>query len=136
MDKIILEVGVKAFIKNNQGKYLFLKRSKPYQNQKFCKWGVPGGRINPGKEILRSLRREIKEETNLVMDDVEKILAVQDILIVKGKHTVRVTFLVRCKSGNIILDSKEYKDYKWLTTNELSKLRNEKYLAPVVKKLN
>ncbi len=60
---IHLEIGVKAFIQNSEEKYLLLKRSNPYPGEDFCRWDIPGGRINAGEKLEEALAREIKEET-------------------------------------------------------------------------
>ena len=36
-----LQVGIKAFLKNSDGKYLFLKRKKPYGGDTVLKWDIP-----------------------------------------------------------------------------------------------
>ena len=129
--KILLEVGVKAFIKNGS-KFLILKRSKPYPGDTIHKWDIPGGRIIPGEDVKKALKREIKEETGLRLKDVKKILAVTDIKR-DGKHTVRVTFKADVYPGKIKLDPSEHSDYRWGSIEELKKLRHDVYLTPVLK---
>lgn len=128
----ILEVGVKAFIKNAQGKYLILKRAKPYPGQKICKWDIPGGRINPGEEVNKALKREIKEETGLILSTVNKILAVQDILRVNGRHTVRITYEATCREGNVMVNKNEHTSFRWADLNEIAGLRYDSFLSPVI----
>lgn len=134
-EEILLEVGVKALIFNDEGLCLLLKRAKPYVGQKICKWDIPGGRIIPGEKTEKALKREIKEETGLVLEKINKILAVQDILRVKGKHTVRVTYQAQCKLGKIKLDSGEHSVYQWVSVSDLKNFRLDKYLTPVINNL-
>ncbi len=131
-DNILLEVGVKVFLKN-KNKYLFLKRAKPYPNQTICKWDIPGGRINPGEEVLKALAREVKEETGLILKGIDKILSIQDIKRVAGKHTVRITFLVNINGTKVKLDPAEHQNYQWLIIPEFKKLKYDRYLSPVIK---
>ena len=57
---VILQVGVKAFLKNKDGKYLLLQRSSlKYADTKGA-WDIVGGRIEPGTPLLDNLKREIK----------------------------------------------------------------------------
>ena len=44
---MILQVGVKALIKNDKGQYLFLRRSERMQAETEPHWDIPGGRIDP-----------------------------------------------------------------------------------------
>jgi ADP-ribose pyrophosphatase YjhB (NUDIX family) len=57
-------VGVVGFIRDEEGRVLLLKhtyrRSKP--------WGLPAGGMRPGESLEECLRREIKEETGLVVE--------------------------------------------------------------------
>lgn len=133
--EITLEVGIKAIIQNSFGQFLFLKRARPYPEQKICKWDVPGGRIKPGEPIFKALKREIFEETGLTLNAVLKILSVQDILRVANRHTVRVTVVASCNDGEVVLDPQEHQAYGWFNHDEIKKLRLDLYLAPVLKDL-
>lgn len=131
---MVLEVGVKAVIKNSEGLYLLLLRAKPYPGNDKCRWDIPGGRINPGEELERALSREIKEETGLRLAGKPRIIYAQDILRVSGKHTVRLTYLVEAK-GKVKLDPLEHQDYRWFSLREIKKLYFDSYLSPVLKLL-
>ncbi len=129
-NNILLEVGVKAFIEKD-GKYLFLKRSKLYPDDMALKWDIPGGRINPGERLEKALAREIKEETDLTFVSIEKILAVQDIIRVEGKHTVRITFSAKC-NGAVKINPAEHTDFRFLTLKEIKKLKHDTYITSVI----
>ncbi len=60
-----LQVGVKALLKNKNGKYLLLRRNPKKYPDVGPKWDIVGGRINPGSLLLENLKREIKEEVGL-----------------------------------------------------------------------
>jgi len=131
-EEILLEVGVKAFVYKNPDKYLILSRTDPYPGETKLRWDIPGGRIVPGEETEKALAREIKEEAGLKLEKIDKVLTVQDILRVKGRHIVRITFLARC-SGKVKINLREHKDYKWLTIEEIKNLYHDLYLKPVLK---
>ena len=101
---------------HKSGKYLILKRSpdkKAFPN----KWTVPGGGlevddyINTPKTtddlwyfaIEKSLRREIKEESNL---EVGKIKYLLDIVFIKpdGTPAIILSFYCDYKSGEVKID--------------------------------
>jgi len=132
-----LQVGVKVLLKNTSGKYLLQRRSPKKYPEAQIGWDIVGGRIIPGISLLKNLKREVQEETGLVLTKVEKILAAQDILRVEGKHIVRITYLGTAK-GKIKLDKEENSEYKWLSLKELKSLPKkdlDMYFAEVLKEL-
>lgn len=125
-----LQVGVKAFIKNDKDEYLILKRAQPYPGGTELKWDIPGGGINPGKPVFQALAREIKEETGMEMVGGPKIIFVQDILRVEGKHVVRLTFEAQA-AGDVNIDPKEHSEFRWSSLDNFKKLIHDIYLDPV-----
>ncbi|MEK7208242.1 MAG: NUDIX hydrolase [Patescibacteria group bacterium] len=120
-ESIILQVGVKVFLKNPRGRYLLLERSPTrYPNVK-NRWDIPGGRIFPGTPLLENIKREVFEETRLSMVSEPKLIAAQDIIRLPEKHIVRLTFLAETK-GEPALD-KEHLSYKWVTLKEMRVLK-------------
>lgn len=111
------------------GKYLILQRSK---NKKVFpgKWTVPGGGletddyINLPKttsdhwyfSIEKSLRREIKEETDL---EVRKLKYLLDITFIRpdGIPVLILSYYCDYKSGEVKLDEDAI-DYVWVTYEE------------------
>lgn len=112
---------MKAFLQNKEGECLILKISKEKYPERKAKWDIPGGRIEPGKSLMENLRREIKEETGLLLIGKPQLLAAQDILGVPGRHVVRLTYRGKVK-GEVKL-SEEHTSYKWVTMNELRRLQ-------------
>ena len=117
---INLQVGVKAFLKNKDGKYLLLKRSADkYKNTKGV-WDIVGGRIDPGIKLIENLKREIFEETKLELTSGPELIAAQDIIPNSEKHVVRLTYVADI-SGEPVLDTSENVEFKWLTMDEMKK---------------
>lgn len=131
-----LQVGVKALIKNSEGKYLFLKRREVLIDEKEPSWTIPGGRINSDEPIKEGLKREIKEETGLTLTGEPHILYAQDIFRPHlNRHIVRLTFLAEAK-GTIDIDhddENDHQEFKWMSSKEIKKVPLEVMLKPVLK---
>jgi ADP-ribose pyrophosphatase YjhB (NUDIX family) len=113
-----LQVGVKIFLYNKEGKYLLVKRSSEKYNNTKGSWDIVGGRIHPGSKLLDNLRREVKEETQLEILSEPELIFAQDIILGEDKHIVRLSYRGQTE-GQPILDITENIEYKWLTIAEL-----------------
>src|SRR3989338_7634190 len=133
MSQVLLQVGVKILLKNNEGRYLLLHRSlKKYPDIKGT-WDIPGGRIHLGTPLLENLKREVKEETGLVVSGEPKLVAAQDILR-EGRHIVRLTYVGEAE-GEVVLDTGENDQYQWFEKKELLKVSDtDVYLKEVLDK--
>jgi ADP-ribose pyrophosphatase YjhB (NUDIX family) len=123
---IHLQVGVKALLKNKDGKYLLIRRSPAKYPEAPNRWDIVGGRINPGESLLENLKREIKEETNLDLMEEPRLVAAQDIINVRGhekRHVVRLTYVGNIE-GEPVLDTEENVEYKWLTLEEIAEIED------------
>lgn len=114
---IALQVGVKIFLENENGQYLFLKRSSLQYPRILNLWDIPGGRIIPGTSLHENLQREVSEETKLKIIDTPIFITAQDIIRKNEKHIVRITFKGHTH-GTPILD-KEHTEYQWCTLREI-----------------
>ena len=118
---ITLQVGVKAFLKNKDGKYLLLHRSSEKYKGTKGSWDIVGGRIDPGSPLMENLKREVQEETQLRITSEPQLIYAQDIILPeKERHIVRLTFTA-LTDGKPVLDTSENVEYKWLTADELRK---------------
>jgi len=119
--EITLQVGVKVLLQNRRNEYLLLKRTDKY-GKLGGQWDIPGGRINPEGELIDNLRREVKEETGLVLQGRAALLAAQDIFFA-DTHVVRLTYKGHAR-GKIVLDTQENDEYRWATVKEMRQMRN------------
>lgn len=118
---MILQVGVKALLKNGDGKYLVVKRSVEKYVDVEESWDIPGGRIDPDKPLFENLKREVMEETSLDLIKIPRLLCAQDIFAKDGeRHIVRLTYVGEIE-GQPTLDE-ENTDYQWLSLEELRNL--------------
>jgi 8-oxo-dGTP pyrophosphatase MutT (NUDIX family) len=125
-----LQVGVKILLKNDEGKYLLLRRSIEKYPEVGAKWDIPGGRIDAGVSLVENLKREVLEETGLVLIGESQLISAQDILK-EDKHVVRLTYVGQAE-GKIKL-SDEHDKYEWFSVEELKTLENlDKYIAEIL----
>lgn len=115
---IDLQVGVKVLIKNEENRYLLLRRSIEKYPDVIGRWDIPGGRIEAGVPLIDNLVREVKEETGLDLNREVTLIGAQDILAKPRRHVVRLTYQGKA-SGEIELDKSENDEYGWFTFSEL-----------------
>lgn len=125
-----LQVGVKALLRNKEGKYLLLHRIKEKYPEVTNLWDIPGGRIDPGTPLMENLSREVKEETGLVISGEARLIAAQDIL--KSRHVVRLTYVAECETDAVQLDGSEHDSFKWCSLNELDQDGVDSYVRKAI----
>ncbi len=129
-----LQVGVKALIKNSNGDYLFLLRSKIMNGEKTAHWDIPGGRIEPSEPLLEALQREILEETGLTIQTDFTLVGAQDIFAGTERHVVRLTYTTIADGDATVSD--EHNDAKWLPLEDAKKHNLDPYLTDLLQKNN
>lgn len=106
-------VTVGALIFNEAGKVLLVRTHK-WSNL----WGIPGGKVKWGETSETALRRELKEETNLAVDQIEFVLA-QDCIhskeFYRDAHFVLLNYICRCGANDQVTLNEEAHEYQWLT---------------------
>lgn len=101
-------VSAAAVITNPGGKVLLLDHIlRPHST-----WGLPGGFIEAGEQPEAAIRREIREETGLELDDL-RLIRVRTI----NRH-VEVLFLAR-STGVAEIKSPEIKGLGWYSLSEM-----------------
>lgn len=118
MTEVRLQVGVKIFLRNEEGKFLLMKRNPEKYKHTQGVWDIVGGRIDPGSRLMENLKREVKEETKLKILSKPKLLYAQDIIPDESRHIVRLSYIGDTK-GEPVLDESENTEYKWLSVEEL-----------------
>ncbi len=123
-----------GFIRNKLGEILFVKRS---ENDSFLpgSWELPGGGVEYGENIEKTLRREIKEECGLDVE-VGFPIAVSDYYMKDdNKEIQRIEIVFLCKLLNpaqTMLLSHEHSEYKWVSSNKISNLKLSSYMKNIV----
>ena len=114
MDTLFL-IGPRATIYNiKTNKVLLLQR-----NDGNNVWEIPGGKRENNENIVTALKREVKEETGLTINEY-KIVYVSPIF---ENHPVlkpflNIGYLCFVDNSDVII-SNEHIDYKWVSVEEL-----------------
>jgi 8-oxo-dGTP pyrophosphatase MutT (NUDIX family) len=111
-------VGQKAFIEHDNA-VLVLRNPKG-------RIDFPGGKIQVGEtDFVKSLQREVREETSLEIGVGDAFYAWHFTLPPEHKDAGNVVYLVgfRCKLlGGTIAISDEHKSYEWISKAQLSSI--------------
>ena len=115
MDTLFL-IGPRATIYNiKTNKVLLLQR-----NDGNNVWEIPGGKRENNEDIVNALKREVQEETGLIINEY-KIVYVSPIF---ENHPVlkpflNIGYLCLVDNSDVVI-SDEHIDYKWVNVEELA----------------
>jgi len=111
---------VTALIEKN-GKYLVLKRSDRNLTYK-GKWQFPEGKVRFGEDVVKALKREVEEETNLVTVNC-KLFGVHSNIQKEARGIFRILRTVfKCNVIGKLKLSDEHSEYAWVSKREIEKL--------------
>ena len=79
------------------------------------------------------MKREVKEETNLDIEDTKEYISDYTFTRPNGKNTIGFCFLVNAKNNKVKL-SKEFTDLAWIKSEEVENYDILHYLKEEVKK--
>ena len=89
-------------------------------------WGIPGGKIEFGETAEAALRREIREETNLEIEDIRFVL-VQDCIhspeFYRDAHFVLLNYTCRRAGAAEVRLNDEALEFRWVPIAEAGALR-------------
>lgn len=130
-EQIFPEPTVGGLVFNKKGD-LFLMRSHKWRNT----YTVPGGHIELGETMEDALVREVKEETNLEIFDIEFIDFQEFIFddeFWKKRHFIFFDYSAKTNSTEVILNN-EAQDFIWVSLNEVFNLPIDKYTKRAIER--
>ena len=88
-------------------------------------WGIPGGKVRGGESCVEALKRELKEETNLDVSDIEFVL-VQDCIgskeFYRDAHFVLLNYRCRAREPLEVQLNDEAQEFRWVPLPEALKM--------------
>jgi 8-oxo-dGTP diphosphatase len=127
----------KAMVKNNEGRILALKRTDDAKRPNPGCWDLPGGRVEASDIVkwkaksgrgddndilVKALRREIKEETNLEVGNIRAIHSASGFSEKKSVFIVAIGYVCDAVDKDALELSSEHVDFCWVAKDEFLKL--------------
>ena len=119
MDKY-QKVAVHGFIKREDGKFLVTKRSSVNDFLPNI-FDLPGGTVEFGEDPMEALKREISEETGLIVD-IDRPIYLYSQVLKEERHQIWIIYECEFKGGEIKLNPEEHNEYKWVNFDEVKSL--------------
>jgi nucleoside triphosphatase len=97
----------------NENDEIFLMKSPKWENQ----WLVPGGKVEKGDSMEKTVKKEVREETGLEVTDIEFLEAKdggnpEDFE--RDNHFIFLNFVCKALNQEVVLDEREAVDYRWI----------------------
>ena len=114
------KIGIGVLIINNDGEILVGKRKGSHAQY----YSIPGGHLEMGESFEEAAAKEIKEETNLTIEN-PKVFAVTNNLKTyseEGKHYVSICLHVTEFTGELInMEPEKCEGWQWVFPDRLPK---------------
>ena len=115
-----------------ENRFLILKRN-PDMEMHPNKWSFPGGKVKPGEDLFTALKREIKEETNLDIEENKEFISDYSFLRPSKIPTLGFCFLVTPTSNQVKISS-EFTNHTWISPQDIDNYDLIPHLIPEIKK--
>lgn len=98
---------------------LIQRKNPPFQNQ----WALPGGFLDMDETVEQAVKRELQEETGLVLDNLEQFKVFSAVNRDPRGRTLSVVFVAKIETENqLITANDDAKSVKWFDINNLPNL--------------
>ena len=114
-----------------EGNILCVQKAQSKREYISLKWEFPGGKIEPGEDPEQALRRELLEELEVEIENLEYFMSVEHTY--PYFHLVMHAYSCGLSKGEPVL--KEHVALKWLRVEKLDQLDWSPADIPIVEKL-
>lgn len=112
-------VGVGAIIVNKEGKLFLAKRGREVRNES-GKWEFPGGGVEFGDTLKKTLKREMMEEYGIEIEPGKLLDVCDHIIFAEHQHWVSPSFICSVLKGvPKILEPHKCDGIGWFTVEEI-----------------
>ena len=115
--------GCGAIVINDKNEILLVKRSLESRTEEGT-WSRPGGEVDLGEYIEDAVIREVKEETNVLIEILKPLEVTQ--IMSEGKHWIAHGYLAKYVSGETKnMEPDKHDEVKWFSLKNLPENLNE-----------
>lgn len=107
----------KAAVIGPDGRVLLLTRAD-HARRGAGKRDLPGGHVDPGETVEETVRREVAEETGLVVTDLAPLPVFRLLRADDGTEIQKFRFVARTDGTEVKTDPEEHSAYEWMTIDE------------------
>ena len=122
---------VVAAVVLREKKILCVRKTQNTKEYISSKWEFPGGKVEHGENQIQALKREIREELHLEVQNIDFLMTVEHTY--PDFHLEMHAYTCEISSGEPVLT--EHVDLKWLSVEELDQLDWAAADVPIVKHL-
>jgi 8-oxo-dGTP diphosphatase len=104
---------------NNENEILFIQRkNEPFKG----KWALPGGFVEENEDLQDAARRELEEETGLVVAKLEQLGAFGKPYRDPRHHTVSIAYMGFTSDNAEAIGADDATEAKWFSVKNLPEL--------------
>lgn len=126
--QVVPRAAVSAVIFDEEGRVLLVERGRP---PGLGLWTVPGGKVEPGELLEAAVRREVAEETGLVVSVGPLVTVVERVDLEAGYHYVILDYLAEVEGGQLVAGD-DARTVRFCDRKELDELPLTDGLRPVI----
>ena len=131
LGKDCIGVGGGVLILNKKGEGLLMKRGAGVRSEPGW-WSKPGGTVEFGEKGIVAMKREIKEELDVVVDIWGYLPHTDHIIKREGQHWLAINYIASIKSGEPKnMEPKKCDEIRWFKLKKLPKKTTQTTREPI-----